>query len=57
MGSVKLAVGCFTGCFAAVVGFGMTHDWLKCKTHKPKSGVEDTPESGQVPLGDEEQES
>lgn len=56
MGSVKLAVGCFAGTFSAVVGFGMVHDWLKHKTQKSTSGVNDTPEpeSGEVPLDEEE---
>lgn len=44
MMSVKLAVGCFSGCFAAAIGFGMTHDWLKRKSHKVTSGEKDIPE-------------
>lgn len=58
MGTTKLVVGCFAGTFSAVVGFGITHDWLKRKTYKSKSGVKDTPEpEGQVDLESEDSDA
>lgn len=56
MNNIKLAVGCFAGVCASAIGFGITYDWLKTKTRKSKSGVNDIPEpeSGEVPLDEEE---